>query len=166
MARWLSNDLIGISGGLNQYVVFKNSPVNFADPEGTWNDLEHGPYYTEDHGWTAPYWPWSMWRHFRKRENVEKDLQNDIEKGDKEAFKNHHMHQGGDSFSHYDQGHRWYTIGHLFAWHRPDDPILHPKELKAMQAWTRKWEDKWRMRFCTPPSPQIPMGLDSYLPLY
>ena len=33
--RWLSNDPIGISGGLNQYVFCANNPVNFVDPLGT-----------------------------------------------------------------------------------------------------------------------------------
>lgn len=32
--RWLSNDPIGISGGLNQYVFCANNPVNFVDPYG------------------------------------------------------------------------------------------------------------------------------------
>lgn len=32
--RWLSNDPIGISGGLNQYVMMGNNPVNFTDPFG------------------------------------------------------------------------------------------------------------------------------------
>ena len=32
--RWLSNDLIGISGGLNQYVFCANNPVNRRDPLG------------------------------------------------------------------------------------------------------------------------------------
>ena len=32
--RWLSNDPIGISGGLNQYVFCANNPVNFRDPWG------------------------------------------------------------------------------------------------------------------------------------
>jgi len=32
--RWLSNDPIGISGGLNQYVFCGNNPVNFRDPNG------------------------------------------------------------------------------------------------------------------------------------
>ncbi len=33
--RWLSKDPIGIAGGLNQYVAFKNNPVNNVDPKGT-----------------------------------------------------------------------------------------------------------------------------------
>jgi RHS repeat-associated protein len=32
--RWLSNDPIGISGGLNQYVFCANNPVMFVDPDG------------------------------------------------------------------------------------------------------------------------------------
>ncbi|MDZ4197926.1 MAG: RHS repeat-associated core domain-containing protein [Kiritimatiellia bacterium] len=32
--RWLSNDPIGIGGGLNQYVAFGNNPVMFVDPWG------------------------------------------------------------------------------------------------------------------------------------
>ena len=36
--RWLSNDPIGISGGLNQYVFCANNPVNFRDPFGLCSD--------------------------------------------------------------------------------------------------------------------------------
>ncbi len=35
--RWLSNDPIGISGGLNQYVFCANNPVNMTDSFGLWN---------------------------------------------------------------------------------------------------------------------------------
>ncbi len=34
--RWLSNDPIGICGGLNQFAAFANNPVNFIDPDGLW----------------------------------------------------------------------------------------------------------------------------------
>ncbi len=36
--RWLSNDPIGISGGLNQYVFCGNNPVNLTDPFGLCED--------------------------------------------------------------------------------------------------------------------------------
>jgi len=40
--RWLSNDPIGISGGLNQYVFCDNNPENFMDPLGlvVYNDSD------------------------------------------------------------------------------------------------------------------------------
>lgn len=38
VGRWLSNDPIGISGGLNQYVFCANSPVNFRDSSGRCRD--------------------------------------------------------------------------------------------------------------------------------
>lgn len=38
--RWLSNDPIGISGGLNQYVFCSNNPVNFRDPYGLLSEKE------------------------------------------------------------------------------------------------------------------------------
>ena len=50
--RWLSNDPIGISGGLNQYEFCGNNPVNFIDPWGlcddswykkTWNGIAMVP---------------------------------------------------------------------------------------------------------------------------
>jgi RHS repeat-associated protein len=41
IGRWLSNDPIGISGGLNQYVFCANNPVNFVDPFGLWRSSGH-----------------------------------------------------------------------------------------------------------------------------
>jgi hypothetical protein len=38
VCRWLSNDPIGISGGLNQYVFCANNPVNSRDPLGLCTD--------------------------------------------------------------------------------------------------------------------------------
>jgi RHS repeat-associated protein len=34
LGRWLSDDPIGISGGLNQYEFCGNNPVNYVDPDG------------------------------------------------------------------------------------------------------------------------------------
>jgi RHS repeat-associated protein len=40
--RWLSNDPIGISGGLNQYVAFRSCPTMFRDPSGLCVETEPG----------------------------------------------------------------------------------------------------------------------------
>ena len=54
--RWLSNDPIGISGGLNQYVFCGNNPVNFRDPLGRCRERP-----------ARPIWPESMsLEHFRE----------------------------------------------------------------------------------------------------
>ena len=60
--KWHSNDPIGISGGLNQYVFCANNPVNFRDPFGLceegskwdqmewWEKLGEGYYYGTGYG--------------------------------------------------------------------------------------------------------------------
>ena len=51
--RWLSNDPIGISGGLNQYVFCGNNPVNFRDPSGLCTESSDDvlPYVSTDNPW-------------------------------------------------------------------------------------------------------------------
>jgi len=52
LGRWMSNDPIGISGGLNLYVAVNNNPVNFVDKDGEsaiaaadyWADMAGGGY--------------------------------------------------------------------------------------------------------------------------
>ncbi|OQB37083.1 MAG: tRNA3(Ser)-specific nuclease WapA precursor [Candidatus Latescibacteria bacterium ADurb.Bin168] len=51
--RWLSNDPIGILGGLNQYVFCANNSVNMADPRGLDVWLINDPDATPAHGHSA-----------------------------------------------------------------------------------------------------------------
>ncbi len=44
MGRWLSNDPIGIAGGLNQYVFCGNNPIMGRDPLGLWNIWNAGTW--------------------------------------------------------------------------------------------------------------------------
>ena len=48
--RWLSNDPLGIAGGLNQYVFCANNPVNFRDPFGLCKDSIRGISWWEMYG--------------------------------------------------------------------------------------------------------------------
>jgi hypothetical protein len=50
VVEWLSNDPIGISGGLNQYVFCGNNPVNFRDPFGLCEDSEGTGFMDWLHG--------------------------------------------------------------------------------------------------------------------
>ena len=53
LGRWLSNDPIGISGGLNQYVAFENNPVNIKDPSGLCPEasISQGSWWDMNVGW-------------------------------------------------------------------------------------------------------------------
>ena len=46
--RWLSNDPIGISGGLNLYAFCSNDPVNFVDPMGFYSKYSNAALLAED----------------------------------------------------------------------------------------------------------------------
>ena len=67
--RWLSNDPIGISGGLNQYVFCGDNPVNFRDPFGLCTDKRSGQDYlnnyltnlNNDWGNKSPWNPLNWW---------------------------------------------------------------------------------------------------------
>jgi RHS repeat-associated protein len=61
IVEWLSNDPIGISGGLNQYVFCGNNPVNFTDPFGLCTDIDEDvETYTKDLKAANLGW-WQIW---------------------------------------------------------------------------------------------------------
>lgn len=175
IGRFLQPDPLGYIDGLNLYAYCANNPVNYVDPwglygdgmeksvdEGTWNpnvlpghsDFGDGwkngfDYTKEDNDWrTSPTHPLgSPKNHFRPRYDVERELIDAVERGDKERFERL-MHQGQDTFSHYDKGYRWpSTLGHLFGGHESDYPYdkngNYNKAFRDADRWTRNWERRW-----------------------
>jgi RHS repeat-associated protein len=143
IGRFISEDPIGFDGGdVNLYAYVGNNPVLLIDPDGLWGEETHGTYAEEDHGWTSPFNPLSTWRHFRPLEDVQPELDKAIASGDRDKF-NSLMHQGQDSFSHYDAGYRWWKGGHIRAGHEPDSTERNPEAYKKMLEWTRRQEATW-----------------------
>jgi RHS repeat-associated protein len=171
IGRYSNVDPVGFAGGdVNLYGYGENDPVNAVDPLGLFGDGQkrtgdtHAPighsdftgnendlfdYTKEDYGWTNPYVPWSTSRHFRNRFSVELDLWLDLRSCNKSSFERH-MHQGQDSFSHYDKGYKPWMLhdvhpkhwdpGHAFAGHGPDkDKIAWDKA----EEWTKTWVIRW-----------------------
>ncbi|MHC4989217.1 MAG: RHS repeat-associated core domain-containing protein [Planctomycetota bacterium] len=111
-------------------------------------------YTKEDHDWRTSPNPLTLGRpanHFRSRPDVERDLLEAVKQGGikgKERFERL-MHQGQDTFSHYDKGYRWpWTLGHLFGGHKPDNPYsdyeARNKAYRDADRWTRHWEQRWK----------------------
>lgn len=66
-----------------------------------------------------------------------------INKGDIVNF-GRYLHEYQDSYSHYDEGFRWWTIGHLGMsdlWDFYDENS--PRD-QMMKEGTNKWLEKWR----------------------
>ncbi len=147
IGRFLSEDPIGFDGGLNLYAYVGGNPISGVDPSGLWRANEHGAYAGFDIGWTNPMNPFSTGLHFRSLTDVQPELDAAIVSGDRKAYMAL-MHQGQDSFSHYDGGYRGLlTLGHLLDWVIGDDadsPTQHRDAFEAMQAWTAQMETKWK----------------------
>jgi len=58
VVEWLSNDPIGISGGLNQYAFCRNNPVNYVDPFGLYlkNDSDYWVVVKPEKTGLPPTW--------------------------------------------------------------------------------------------------------------
>ncbi len=63
--RWLSNDPIGISGGLNQYVFCANNPICFVDPMGLCRHDFYDSYITP-----SSWFDWYIRRPLQNRSHI------------------------------------------------------------------------------------------------
>mgnify|MGYP006987180345 FL=1 len=62
------------------------------------------------------------------------------------------MHQGQDSFAHYDNGYRLLRLGHLGRRADPDSVADNPEAAEATRRWTKWWERAWSVN-CGCPTP-------------
>ncbi|PIV29754.1 MAG: hypothetical protein COS35_10455 [Zetaproteobacteria bacterium CG02_land_8_20_14_3_00_50_9] len=165
---YIKTDPIGMKGGMNLYLYANSNPLVYMDSLGLFDDgrnnlgvfnpLGHSDFYggdrfdyvKEDYGLTSPFTlnPFILQLHFRNVDDVEKDLAYAVKYCSKDYFERL-MHQGQDYFSHYRNGYRWYTAGHLFAGHTPD------RGFKAQlidwfdaQRWTMGWVEQWDKNNC------------------
>jgi len=163
IGRYITEDPIGIeSGDENFYRYCVNDPVNLIDPKGLFGDgyrggdgvFGHSDIYggerynftREDHGPTSP-WPWGdPSRHFRDRASVERDLERAINRCTTSTFESL-MHQGQDSFSHYDKGYRWNPkagqFGHAEDLKKPDKDV---SAWYKANDWTERWVGIWEKK--------------------
>jgi RHS repeat-associated protein len=164
LGRWLSRDPIGYVDGMNVYEYCAGMPTCWIDLAGLYgSDVHDNLTKTKADlaGLDEPDWwgkrdndfdsgfnsPWLIFHgpeHFRNTEDVEKDLLDVLQRGDKNKFADL-MHQLQDSFSH--KGYSWWTFGHIFAGHRPDE--YHPDSTRDTQMrqatykWFRRWYNRW-----------------------
>jgi len=159
-ARWLSNDPIGISGGLNQYVFCIADPVNSTDTDGLWTEEAHRnlgrfghdrfDYSRLDRDFPATGTYANRRRHFRQLGEAIRDARDAATRGDVTDFE-YHVHEVQDYFSHTAAGYGPKT-GHWTT--RPDDPMRESNRERYRQAdeITRRLEDLWDRQ--DPPRPQ------------
>ena len=169
LGTFYQRDSAGYVDGGSLYQCETSSPIQNLDPFGLtvaavidplWGDgtLHGGPwlghsdfpggdrfdYTLEDYGWSSPYNPLQFGRHFRYLDDSEWDVSQAIADCNREAFARA-MHRGQDFFSHFGRGYRWYTAGHLFAGHEPDNPTTSEGAARWRMAafWTQQWLDRW-----------------------
>jgi RHS repeat-associated protein len=178
--RFMSRDPIGFSAGdVNLYRYINNSPTNLIDPIGLFGAglnaggeyYGHSDFYGNGLFWynaedvdpnTSP-WNYSgggTARHFRNITDIERDIIDAIEIGDKNCMQRL-LHQGQDYFTHYAKGHRadlsiFFSFiningiptpilivdipGHLEYFHAPDRDY---EAWERAEAWTIHWVNLW-----------------------
>ena len=150
-------DVLGLFGDGVRYSGNSREPLGHSDFFG-FGTLD---YTSMDKGWTSPLNPFSRYLHFRSRSVIERDLTFCLSECDLVQIEML-MHQGQDSFVHYDQGFRVYppvvalvpggTVvlliqpGHILPFVKsPDDDI---EEWYYADLWTRRWYSEFERLCC------------------
>ena len=108
-------------------------------------------YTLEDHDPnTSPLNPNGTPRHFRPLYDVQPDVDNAIQRCDADAFQRF-MHQGQDSFTHWNGGYEA-PLGHgpvsLLCIDDPDDSNTYSARYGAAARWSQQQLDKWNKVCC------------------
>jgi hypothetical protein len=145
-------DILGLFGGGGV-----GGPGHGDFPGSTdYDDCYGFDFNAEDEDWhTSPFWPWGTWRHFRSRDEVESDLDAMLGSCDASTFERL-MHQGQDTFSHYDNDWQWYPTfgdgypmpGHPPQWWPGDYPDDDTEAFVDAATWTQNWLDQWNALCC------------------
>ncbi|HJQ97480.1 MAG TPA: RHS repeat-associated core domain-containing protein [Candidatus Polarisedimenticolaceae bacterium] len=154
--RFIGEDPIRRSANVYAYV--SNRPTRLIDPLGlydmnvhlvkTWDWAREAGFCPsdasaiananqgmDDDPVTQPFnWPSGTKLHFRRRTDVLSDIRDDIGSGDLYAF-GRHLHSFQDSFAH--EGFNWWSFGHVYRGHAPDQYDPGSARDSAMQNATR-----------------------------
>jgi len=110
-------------------------------PEFDWVAEDEDP-------WTSPWNPFGgTKRHFMSVPELIGQVKAAIKccrKGDFERA----IHRGQDVYSHYDAGWRWWTAGHVFGGHEPDDSRIHRTAWEQANFWTAARLNEWYKNCC------------------
>lgn len=162
LGRYVTQDPIGLAGGINPFVYVYDNPLFDTDSWGLFNDgTKYGPeisphrghsdfygsdrfdYVRYDHqGDTNPvYGDPAM--HFRERNKAIRDeIEAAINSCNKEDFEDV-MHQYQDTFSHWDQGYRWDPYGSILEGSSNE-------WLEMRRRQEQEMEDNWQYYFPKP----------------
>ena len=162
LGRWINRDPMEENEGRNLFAFVGNDPVGNVDPFGLFglSQMYKGEYFKghnnfvghdifnyviEDDTWDSnPLTPWGMHRHFRNRRDLEPAVSDAVIACDK--FRAERLlHQWQDSYVHWDNGWRWWKLGHTFALVPPD---LDNEAWNDAEFSTGIWVEIWKDKCC------------------